>query len=369
MARTLHEQATSGYSRPPSDYGQGWQQPQQNPNLAPGFAPPQARAPSASPLPPPQGSNWSPWAAASPPPPSGYASPYPPQGFNTRTSYYQPPSQEDVASSIAALSLGPQTQPLQHQQSHHQHRHRPSAGYASPPAQPQSQPVQQYNRVPAVQASSPPRQSSLQAAAPAPAPGPGPSSSGSPSLTAPLPSISGLTASLQLVQQPHYDPAQKVAWCRDVLSLINRAESLQATVANPTSVGSTETPIGPLRIDDPQLRTLVEVMTSIITQLSAPPLPKPAPPHIAEVVYLRASCESSGAFPAIKRDPRTAFRDFEYAARNGYAAAWFKIGRDYENFGDVSHAKDAFERGVKVGDERCLYVSVVTIALVAYSCS
>lgn len=349
MARNLHEQATSGYARPSSEYGQGWQQPQQSLNLAPGFAPPQARAPSASPLPPPRGSNWSPWAAASPPPSSGYPSPYPSQGFDQRTSYYQPPTQEAVASSIAALSLGPP----QPQQQHSQHRHRPSAGYALPPAPPQSPPVQQYSHAPTIQASSPPRQSSLPAAAPTSTPGL--SSSGSPSLTAPLPSVSGLTASLQLVQQPHYDPAQKVAWCRDVLSLINRAESLQATVANPISVGSTETPVGPLRIDDPQLRTLVGVMTSLVTQLSAPPLPKPAPQHIAEVVYLRASCESSGAFPAIKRDPRTAFRDFEYAARNGYAAAWFKIGRDYENFGDVSHAKDAFERGVKVGDERCLY--------------
>lgn len=168
------------------------------------------------------------------------------------------------------------------------------------------------------------------------------------------------------MQQPSYDPVQKVAWCHDVLNLINRAETLQATVANPTSVGSNDTPVGPLRIEDPQLRALVDIMASIILQLSAPPLPKPAPAHIAEVMYLRASCESSGAFsganPAIKRDPRTAFRDFEYAARNGYAAAWFKIGRDYENFGDISHAKDAFERGVKAGDERSLYVSGVGIA-------
>lgn len=165
-----------------------------------------------------------------------------------------------------------------------------------------------------------------------------------------------------MVLQPGYDPANKVAWCRDVFALINRAETLGANVANITNASATDSPVGPVRIDDPQLRTLVDAMTSLIIQLSSPsPMPKPAPLHVAEAVYLRASCEASGAFqsanPPIKRDPRTAFRDFEFAARNGYAAAWFKIGRDYENFGDTAHAKDAFERGVKVGDERCLYVS------------
>lgn len=212
------------------------------------------------------------------------------------------------------------------------------SGYAPPP------PAQQYPATP--QPRSPPRQ-------PAHTQGP-------PSLTAPLPTVAGLAASLQAVQQPNYDPAQKIAWCRDVLALVNRAEALQAPPSNPTNIASTDAPVGPIRIEDPQLRPLVDVMTSLILQIAAVnPMPKPPPVHIAEAVYLRACCEASGAFasahPPIKRDPRTAFRDFEFAARNGFPAAWFKIGRDYENFGDVPHAKDAFERGVKAGDERCLY--------------
>lgn len=174
------------------------------------------------------------------------------------------------------------------------------------------------------------------------------------------------------MQQPNYDPAQKVAWCRDVLALVNRAEALQGPPPNPTNIASTDVPVGPIRIEDPQLRPLVDVMTSLILQISSPsPMPKPPPVHIAEAVYLRACCEASGAFasarPPIKRDPRTAFRDYEFAARNSFPAAWFKIGRDYENFGDVPHGKDAFERGVKAGDERCLYVS--TTGAVSWSTS
>lgn len=191
---------------------------------------------------------------------------------------------------------------------------------------------------------------------------------GPPSLTAPVPTVSGLATSLQAVQQPNYDPVQKISWCRDVLALVNRAEALQVPPPNPTNIASTDVPVGPIRIEDPQLRPLVDAMTSLILQISSPnSMPKPAPVHIAEAVYLRACCEASGAFasahPPIKRDPRTAFRDFEFAARNGFPAAWFKIGRDYENFGDVPHAKDAFERGIKAGDERCLYVSTTATLL------
>ena len=84
------------------------------------------------------------------------------------------------------------------------------SGYVPPPP-----PIQQYSAPP--QPASPPRQ-------PAHTQGP-------PSLTAPLPTVSGLAAALQAVQQPNYDPAKKVAWCRDVLGLVNRAEALQAPPA------------------------------------------------------------------------------------------------------------------------------------------
>ena len=50
------------------------------------------------------------------------------------------------------------------------------------------------------------------------------------------------------------------------------------------------------------------------------------------------------------------FRDFEQAARAGYAQAWFRLGRDYENFNDALHARDCFERGLKLNVESCVYV-------------
>ncbi|KZP30970.1 HCP-like protein [Athelia psychrophila] len=62
------------------------------------------------------------------------------------------------------------------------------------------------------------------------------------------------------------------------------------------------------------------------------------------------------AYPGqVAQNPRTAFRDLEAAARGGYAPAWFKLGRDYENFSDFAHAKDCFERWAKARVESCVY--------------
>jgi hypothetical protein len=43
-----------------------------------------------------------------------------------------------------------------------------------------------------------------------------------PSLTAPLPTISSLIAALPSVQTPNNTPASKIAWCRDVIGLVDR---------------------------------------------------------------------------------------------------------------------------------------------------
>ncbi|KAF6748168.1 hypothetical protein DFP72DRAFT_917799 [Ephemerocybe angulata] len=76
----------------------------------------------------------------------------------------------------------------------------------------------------------------------------------------------------------------------------------------------------------------------------------------AEAVYMRAVLASTGAHPQhVAFNPKAAFRDFESAARGGYAGAWFRLGRDYETFGDFKHAKECFERGAKLGVESCLY--------------
>jgi hypothetical protein len=68
--------------------------------------------------------------------------------------------------------------------------------------------------------------------------------------------------------------------------------------------------------------------------------------------------EASGAFPEkIPRDQRSAFRDFNEAARQGYKAGWFKIGRDYESVKDMTRAREVFERGAGFKETSCLYVS------------
>jgi uncharacterized protein with von Willebrand factor type A (vWA) domain len=56
------------------------------------------------------------------------------------------------------------------------------------------------------------------------------------------------------------------------------------------------------------------------------------PLHVAEAVAMRATLSGTRVFPEfIRHTLRTAFRDFETAARNGFATAWFRLGRDYEN--------------------------------------
>jgi hypothetical protein len=84
--------------------------------------------------------------------------------------------------------------------------------------------------------------------------------------------------------------------------------------------------------------------------------PSPIPPRVAEAIYVHGTFVASGAHPEfVYHSLRAAFRDFEQAARAGYAGAWFRLGRDYENF---THAIDCFERGVKLNVESCCYVSL-----------
>ncbi|KAG6854750.1 hypothetical protein C0991_001177 [Blastosporella zonata] len=167
-----------------------------------------------------------------------------------------------------------------------------------------------------------------------------------PSLTAPIPTIATLQPAIPTIQNPNYDPALKIAWARDVIALIDRT-------INPSS--STDPPVGPAIIHDPALLRLAQLAVPTIVQISSTPT-QPIPPHVAEAIYIRATFAASGAYPEhIQHNPRIAFRDFEAAARAGYAAAWFRLGRDYENFNDVIHARDCFERGVKLGVESCAY--------------
>ncbi|KAF8637230.1 hypothetical protein AX17_002961 [Amanita inopinata Kibby_2008] len=175
---------------------------------------------------------------------------------------------------------------------------------------------------------------------------PSPPTGDAPSLVAPIPTIPALHAAVQAIQQPNYDPTSKVAWARDVVFLVNRAQ--QNTSTDPL--------VGPATITDPQLLRLVHVAVPVILEMASRSQQSSMAPHIAEAIYLRATFAASGAFPDyLRQNLRSAFRDFETAARAGYASAWFRLGRDYESFNDFQRARDCFERGVKHGVESCCY--------------
>ncbi|KAJ2965494.1 hypothetical protein NUW54_g14101 [Trametes sanguinea] len=273
-------------------------QPHHSPNQQTlGFAPAQPMPVSrgSSPLPPPQGSDWYPWS----PPSSSAPTPAFPQPF-TQAPRPTHQHQRTLSSSLANLTFGS----------------RGSSPRTSPPA-------------------------------------PSAARDGPPSLTAPLPTVAILAVQQVAFQQPTADPARRIAWCRDVLALVDRAQQ-QLTR---TSSNSTDPVVGPAQIDDPELQKLVNVAIPIILQIASQASSGPIPPHVAEAIYMRATCAATGIYPQfIPHDPRTAFRDFERAAKAGHHAAWFKLGREYENFNDVQHAKECFERGVKYGVESCYYV-------------
>jgi hypothetical protein len=317
MARNLDDQLNS-FQNP--HRGPTPQPPPPPPlNYTPGFAIP-GQTPPMNPAQPLQQPNWSPW---SPPPGSNSSSypssPAPPQmGY---TSYNPQPYQ--------APSFPQQQQ-----------------GYQAPAYQVPPQPSYQPPRVDTLT----PSLAALSFSAPPPQPPSSPpKQQGTPSLTATLPTIPSLSQALPSIQQPSYDPASKIAWCRDVIFLVDRMQQTGP---------STEPPVGPARITDPQLQRLVQFAVPLILQMASPqPMPSPMPLPVAEAIYLRATFAASGAYPEhVRHSPRSAFRDFEQAARGGYATAWFRLGRDYENFNDFAHAKDCFERGVKQGVESCCYV-------------
>ena len=280
----------------------GFAMPSPNPNIIRGPSP----RPPGPPGPPPNGGGW-----VSPP---------------TAAPYNPPQRTDSFTQAMGALSFGPRPQP--------QAQNRPISsfsGYGIPPKSP-----------------SPPR-------LPQQAAGP-------PSLTAPLPTIATLQAEINSIQVPTVDPAAKMAWARDVLSLVNRAQQAAAGGASNGGGSGTDPLPGPARILDDNLARLADVAVSLILQIAGSvPTPLPTgqriPPAVAEAIYLRAVVTAAGSFPQhIQQNPRIAFRDFETAAKAGHHAAWFRLGRDYENFNDDVHAKECFERGVKLGVESCLYV-------------
>ncbi|KIY65544.1 HCP-like protein [Cylindrobasidium torrendii FP15055 ss-10] len=129
----------------------------------------------------------------------------------------------------------------------------------------------------------------------------------SPDACPPLPTIKDLTEAAPTT------PAGQIAWCRDAVYLIER--------------------------QTPHAESLSSRATSLVSALAA---------SNPEAVYLRACL-------AAPTNPRQAFRDFEAAARAGCHVAWFRLGRDYEQFGDSKHAKECYDRGVRLNVVSCVY--------------
>jgi hypothetical protein len=167
-----------------------------------------------------------------------------------------------------------------------------------------------------------------------------------PTLTASHPTIQLLTTGLPTVQHPSHDTALKINWARDVLMLVDRAQQ---------NASGDAPPVGPATIQDPQLLRLVQIAVPLVVQIASAQHATPIPIFAAEAIYLCVTFSASGAYPDhVPHNPRIAFRDVEQAARAGYAQACFHLGRDYENFNDALHARDCFERGLKLNVELCL---------------
>ena len=268
MARTLDSQVSRGLAiaQPPVDQyrGPSPSHPSHTLNLTPGFVAP-ALSTSPAPLPPPAGSNWIPWNAPQSNSPPSIQANLPPA--------HQPPFEQPHPSSL-------QSRP-----------------YSSHP--PTSDPL--ASTMSSLSFSDTPRRKSPESNAP-------------PSLTAPLPTISSLIAALPSIQTPGNGPASKIAWCRDVIGLVDRL------YVTPNQAGSADPPTGPINVADQELNNLVEIAIPMVLQFANPnPVPQPLPSHVAEAIYLRAIFEATGAYPRfVPQNPRMAFRDFERAAARAF---------------------------------------------------
>lgn len=196
---------------------------------------------------------------------------------------------------------------------------------------------------PAVQLSSYPGQGSPKQFGPPPvAPRMGP-----PQLPKPL-TQKDLSAMRELVVSSD-DLGKRVQWAKEVLKFVERSQAAATTAS---------------AIVDPLLIQWIEqAMQYISFGAGSDPGPSTVPPSllqlaVAEAMFLRADLASSGTFPTyFPKNPRSSFRDFEASANLGFAESWFKIGKAYESFDNFRSAVDAYNRGVRLGESHCLFVS------------
>ncbi|TIB84157.1 hypothetical protein E3Q19_04459 [Wallemia mellicola] len=166
---------------------------------------------------------------------------------------------------------------------------------------------------------------------------------GLPVITVNLPDLQSLIDSKGAQSQP----AELLEWSKNVLSYVERRERTLSVTGVPYDRRNLE--------EEEKIAPLVDHAVQVILTLAASSNSTPKPVLI-EALYLRADMTSSGAYSDHRpRDPRAAFRDFEAAAKGGFASAWFRIGREYEQVPDVGRAVDAYQRGIKFNDCSSLY--------------
>ena len=170
------------------------------------------------------------------------------------------------------------------------------------------------------------------------------STNGPPSITVPLPDLNSLID----MKGNQSDPTALLEWSKDVLAFVERRERTLSATGVPFDRRNHD--------EEAQIAPLVDHAVQVILTLAASSNSTPKAVLI-EALYLRADMTASGAYSDHRpRDPRAAFRDFEGSAKGGFAAAWFRIGREYEQVPDVGRAVDAYQRGVKANDCSSLYV-------------
>ncbi|SCZ99577.1 BZ3500_MvSof-1268-A1-R1_Chr3-1g06116 [Microbotryum saponariae] len=126
------------------------------------------------------------------------------------------------------------------------------------------------------------------------------------------------------------DMYKKIAWAKQVLKFVERQQSISRNSS---------------RITDQTLVRWTDEALNLILSSAASSTPVPL------ALYFRGDLSSTGSFPSYRsKDSSAAFRDFEAASNGGLVKAWFRIGRAYEDFGDVRRAVNAYERGVEKGD-------------------
>ncbi|KAG9034556.1 hypothetical protein FS837_002165 [Tulasnella sp. UAMH 9824] len=298
---------------PPQQYGAPTPQPQQQP-----WSPH---------IPPPQQQQQQQWGPASPGGPGGWISPQP---------------QQQRPTSAWGNIIPPPTLPP------------PGPASAPPPASPLQPPnypnpnsfgslTQSFADLSfsSPQPAGVPQQQPPQRRDPSPEKGP-------PSVVAPLPTIASLTSSASSIATSS-DPASKIKWAKDVLGLVDRTLAGGSSKAKDETSGS--------KISDPDLVRLTDMAIQHIMNIAGNAVAGGTIPRfVAEALYLRAGLYATGSFPNyLQKDPRMAFKDYETAARAGYNAAWFKLGRDYESVGDLGKAKECFDLGVSLNETGCLY--------------